>query len=379
MLKRSLLTLTAVTLLWPSAASASSAASSNQTLKAGFAGVDYAFYDRIGKKTLSSMKQARVKAARIVLYWHSAEPHRNQFRWNRSDALVGDLASRGIRTDLVVHDSPLWANGRMLGNVALDGQTRKTMPIGSAAAEQAWRDFLTAAVNRYGPNGTFWSGSGVFQSRYPGASPVPVKVWQIWNEPNIPGQSNGSPDAPGYAELVRISAPAIRAVDRTAQVALAGLPGKVDYPGTLFLQQLYQVPGLAKAFDLVAVHPYASNIPEVRQVLKSFHHVMVKNHDKKTGIWVSEVGWGSAPRDGHLNKGRDGQARYLTRTIRLLWGHRNKWGISKVSWFNWRDPDSYAGECPWCAYAGLFDNDDVAKPAFSAYKAAIRSLAVRRH
>jgi polysaccharide biosynthesis protein PslG len=378
--KRALLAL--ITLMLVCAASSiaaptQSAAPSQKTLKRNFSGVDYAFYDRITKKDLSSMKRAKVRAARLVLYWHSAEPQHGVFKWSRSDALIGDLASRGIRSDVVLHDSPLWANGRVLGGIALDGQTRKTMPVGSPQAEGYWEDFLTQAVARYGPNGTFWS--TVYQQRYPGRAPLPVNVWQIWNEPNIPGQSNGSPDVQGYGQLVKISAPAIRAVDPSATVALAGLPGKVDYPGTLFLSQLYKIPHIAKDFDLVAVHPYASSIPQVRQVLKSFRHVMLTNHDKQTGIWVSEIGWGSAPKDGHLNKGKDGQARYLKRTIRLLWLHRMKWNITKMSWFNWRDPDHYPGPCTWCPTAGLFTNDDQAKPSYDAYRSAINSLAVKRH
>jgi len=337
-----------------------------------FAGVDYPFYKRIGNDDLRAMRRARVRSVRMPLYWHQAEPHRGAFDWTAPDAIVGSLASQGIRTQLIPHDAPLWANGRTAGGIGLDGQTQTTPPLGSPEARLAWQDFVTRAVERYGRGGSFWSHE--YTAAYPGAAPLPVQIWQVWNEPNIPGQFDGGPDPTRYAELLRISSDAIRAADPKAVVALAGLPGNVNFSGWSFLDRLYQMPGLKRDFDLVAVHPYAPNLPDLRAEMRQFRDVMLDHHDRHTGIWVSEIGWGSAAPDGNLNKGLKGQASYVTRAFHLFVSHRRQWGVVRLSWFSWRDPPSAKGLCGWCAVAGLFDSSGHAKPAFKAYRLAVRGL-----
>ena len=82
-------------------------------------------------------------------------------------------------------------------------------------ASAGWFNFLRLAVQRYGPNGTFWAAN-------PTIPPRPIRVWQIWNEPNFkyfvthpnPGQ---------YGKLVKISSGAIRSIDPGAKIVLGGL------------------------------------------------------------------------------------------------------------------------------------------------------------
>ncbi len=74
--------------------------------------------------------------------------------WDASDHFIGALASHGIRALPFVWKSPAWIS-----------KSANAPPIDTAAHEQAWRDFLKAAVARYGPGGRFWT------NRYPGALP----------------------------------------------------------------------------------------------------------------------------------------------------------------------------------------------------------------
>jgi hypothetical protein len=336
-----------------------------------FAGVVFPFYTHIAKHDVRAMKKAHVRSVRLPLYWHAAEPQKGTFTWTSPDSIVGALASKGISVQLMPQGAPLWANGRTVAGVALDGQTQTTPPLGSPSAEHAWQNFVSHAVERYGAGGSYWSHE--YRAAYPGKPAVPVHIWQVWNEPNIPGQFDGSPNPVKYAELVKLASTAIRAVDPTAEVSLAGLPAKVSFPGRKFLDELYRALP-KKFFDLVAFHPYTSNRTDLRTQMRRFRRVMIKHDDGKTGIWVSEVGYGSADPDGHLNKGMDGQAKYLKTTMKMLAKHRRAWGVVRVSWFDWKDPRSYAGDCTWCAAAGLFDSEGHAKPAFRAYQAAVRGL-----
>jgi hypothetical protein len=99
----------------------------------------------------------------------------------------------------------------------VDGQREaRTAPIDSAADRQAWRDFLKAAVARYGPGGSYWA-SRYHQQYGAGATSLPVQSWQIWNEPNLKKYfSAGQTDqqsAERYATLLQISHDAIKSQD----------------------------------------------------------------------------------------------------------------------------------------------------------------------
>jgi len=333
-----------------------------------FWGLNYAYRTSLSPVELKRMKSARVETARMTINWSSVEAQQGSYNWAITDGIIDGLASRGIQPQPIVWGTPLWVNGRTFGGLPLDHQNIATPPLASPAAEQHWRDFLTAAVQRYGPGGTFWANE--YAQAHPGAAPMPLTGWQIWNEPNIPGSFEPGPDPQKYAELLKISHDAIVAADPNAKIILAGIPGRVAYPGWYFLNQLYkQNPGIANYFDEVAVHPYADNLAQIRDVVKSFRVVMEYYGDGDTPLWVSEFGWGSAPPDGHLNWGPNGQAYLLYKSLRMFATHRASWHLSSVSWFNWRDPpDDPNANCTWCRYSGLFTPDNKPKPAWNVFQ-----------
>src|SRR5687768_9040157 len=91
------------------------------------------------------MAAARIQTDRFLLTWRVVEPIRGTYRWASNDLVVGGLASRGIRPVPFVWGSPSWVGS---GNIARP-------PIDSPGDRQAWRDFLKAAVARYGPGGSY--------------------------------------------------------------------------------------------------------------------------------------------------------------------------------------------------------------------------------
>jgi hypothetical protein len=96
---------------------------------------------------------------------------------------------------------------------------------------------------------------------------------------------------------------------------------------------------------------------------------MKRHGDSGTGIWVTELGWGSGdPSEGPLIKGESGQKRMLRRSFNLLNSHAG-WRIRAIVWFSWRDPGEYVDGCtsPFCLSAGLFDENGESKPAWNAY------------
>src|SRR5262245_46239641 len=109
---------------------------------------------------LQGMEAAKVRTDRFEIGWRSVEPSQGARNWGASDHFIGALASHGIRALPFIWKSPSWIS-----------KSASAPPIDTAAHEQAWRNFLRAAVARYGPGGHFWANR--YQQLYPGAKPLP--------------------------------------------------------------------------------------------------------------------------------------------------------------------------------------------------------------
>ena len=72
-------------------------------------------------------------------------------------------------------------------------------------------------MRRYGPNGTLWA-------ERPDVPKLPIRSWQIWNEPNLRLYWCGKPNAKQYVAMLRTVGTAIKQVDRGAHIVTAGLP-----------------------------------------------------------------------------------------------------------------------------------------------------------
>ncbi len=316
---------------------------------------------------LQGMEAAKVRTDRFELSWRGAEPSQGTFNWTGPDHFVGALASHGIRALPFIWKSPSWV-----------AKGANTPPIDTAAHEQAWRDFLQAAVARYGRGGTYW-GAPYHREYGAGAVRLPIRSWQIWNEPNLrkffdPGGSNAEL-ARHYAELLRISSAAIKAQNPSAQVVLAGSPGYPPKGGPRaweFLNQLYAAtPKVKNYFDVAALHPYASNLDHVRIEIQKFRAVMNNHGERSKALWITELGWGSDPPDQFgINQGPVGQQQLLSKTYEMVLENRSAWNIQRLFWFLWRDPDpnsSFARRCSFCASAGLLRYNRTKKRSYGAF------------
>ena len=139
-----------------------------------------------------------------------------------------------------------------------------------------------------------------------------------------------------------------------------------------YLTRLYRVNGIRKAFDGVAVHPYARNVALVRQQTQLMVERIRRAHDNNVDLWVTEIGWASdGPKGNRLVVGKKGQAKRLRGTYKLFLNKRKAWNVRNVSWYAWRDHQSPV-ICAWCAYAGMVAEGGGSKPAFKAFKKLAR-------
>jgi hypothetical protein len=178
-------------------------------------------------------------------------------------------------------------------------------------------------------------------------------------------------DIKEYARMVKAAGTAIHAVDPEADVILGGTWGpasakKVVLPNKAYLKKLYSVKGIKKAFDSLALHPYASNTGAALAQLKEVRRVAKREGDRNVGTWVTEIGWATdGPKKNPYVKGMDGQAKLLRKTLGKF--EAPKFNLKGVFWYSWRDLPGGELICDWCGYAGLRNVDGSPKPAWSEF------------
>jgi hypothetical protein len=308
---------------------------------------------------LKRLGRSHVTTVRWGFRWIRVQPTKGVYNWHVTDEVIGDLASRGLRVLPVVTSPPAWA-------AAPDRP-----PLKTRAARNGWRTFLKAAVERYGPRGEYWTGE--YKTVHPDGRAKPITTWQIWNEQNL--RFGAQYVKPGkYRRLVAMSHKAITKADRRAKIVLGGMPGYVQTKAWAYLKRLYQARRFKRKFDGVAIHPYSGDVRHVFVQLKLMRRVMRKAHDGRTGLWITELGWGSKrpSRSEPINKGLKGQKRMLKKTFTRLKNQRKRWHLQHAYWFDWRDEPRGTRACSFCTTSGLFRHSQKPKPAWRAFKQVTR-------
>jgi hypothetical protein len=328
----------------------------------GFYGLNWSgLHDKAWSgKDARMLNQSGTETLRWSMFWARIERSPGQFDWSVQDTVVGDLASKGITVLPILSGTPGW-----LANSPSDP------PLDSQEQRDAWEHFIQEAIRRYGPNGAYWRGP--YQAEHPGESAHPIKIWQVWNEPNLKSHWKPQPSPGAYARLLKLSHEAILGADPRAKVMFAGMPGySLDINAWDFLRKVYRRKGVKRSFDIAALHPYALNVRQMDQEIGHVRHAIHKAGDGHTPLWITEIGWGSLPRNAtrfHLTKGMEGQAEVLTHTFKNLRARRHRWHIQRVLWFNFRDPQGgNAQGCSFCTSAGLLNYDFSTKPSWSAFR-----------
>jgi hypothetical protein len=315
---------------------------SAQALPRGFFGI--APQTGIGPKDTARMRGGGLETIRAPLNWGAVQPsRRGGFDWSSFDDVVATAAADRLEVLPFLCSPPRWA---------IHPGTR--LPIDSGRQRRAWAEFARGAVERYGPQGTFW------EEHAPGTKDplprLPIHAWQIWNEENFFYFTR--PASPTrYAKLLAISHRAIHRADPRAEVVMGGLFGnpKQGPPAAMdavdFLDRLYRVRGVKADFDAVALHPYAADAGELRVLVEGVRQTMIRHGDRRAGLYLTEIGWGSQERSPvSFEVGLRGQAQQLRAAYGYLLGNRNRLNLRQVVWFSWKDEPL----CGFCDSVGLF-------------------------
>jgi len=285
------------------------------------------------------------------------------------DAIVERAAKHNVEVLPYLTGAPNWA----VPSVFVPGDNKAKAPAhlpAAGAAATSWSKFVKEAVARYGSTGSFWA-------THPAVPKKPIKVWQIWNEPNFK-YFVAKPNPAEYGRLVKLSSTAIKSADPSGQLLLAGMFAfpkgclKEKKPKSPcaddFLDQMYKkTPGVKTKFQWVALHPYTDKYQELTTSIEAFRNTLIKHKDAGKGLWITELGWSSKPVNRATNifaKGEAGQATQLKGAFTLLRNRATKWKLQRVYWFS---VDDSIGTCNFCDGSGLFGDGFVPKKSWYEY------------
>jgi len=240
-----------------------------------------------------------------------------------------------------------------------------------------WARFVYAAVNRYKPGGVLAQQQGWTNGQG-------IRVWEIWNEPDLGFFFSGT--VTDYARLLKVAFLAARHADPNAQILLGGL-ANFEKPNwlrdTLNVIAIYPDRDANEwFFDSVAVHNYVTawntfyHLYRARVMLDSF------GLTDKT-LWLNEAGvavWDDPP--GPVN---DPNSLY-----RATMQEQAAFTIQAATFAVWLRTeamlifqlyDDFGNGCPGIDAYGLVRNvpnapcnpgDGTPRPAYSAYQVVTR-------
>jgi len=192
------------------------------------------------------MKDAGLYWDRDGIDYGDVHPKPDVWKWDFMDKCVTLAKEEGI--NLI---------GLLLGGPQPDTATRR----------KAYGEYVYQVVNRYKDT---------------------VKIWEIWNEPNIPSFWD-KPDVKLYTLLVKEAYTQAKKADPTCTVIIGSTSG----PGTDWFNGIHDNGGWAYC-DGISIHPYAMAGNPIEQGLDKTLQLLKKQFaafGKPKPIWSTEVGW----------------------------------------------------------------------------------------
>ena len=325
---------------------------------------------------LDKMVATGIESLRVEFVWGAEQPYATPSDVPASQAkqflTIGGVPTTFAPTDHLV-SLAAQRHLAIVGTVLVTpGWAAKTHVVGQynlPISNSTYAAYLRALVGHYGPHGTFWR-------NHPSLPRVPIRTWQIWNEPNLALYWPEEPFAPGYVEMLRAAHDAIKGSDPGAKIVLAGMPND----SWNALATIYKVAGARRLFDAVAVHPFTLQPAGVLTILSRVRDVMNRNGDRHKPILATEVSWpsglGQASQHFGFETTEAGQARNVAALLPMLGKARTRLGLAGFYWYTWAGRDRRHHNS--FEFAGLFryrsPKQFIAKPAYAAFRKGALAL-----
>lgn len=311
---------------------------------------------------LRSMRARGVTLLRQTFDWSVIERRPGRYDFSFFDGFVGAAAKAGITVMPILFNPPSFHSRRPKRS-----KVRGTFPP-KRPADMA--RYAVAAAQRYGPEGAFWR-------KHPSIPAMPVRTWQVWNEPNLPVYWRPTPSATGYVRLLEAVSRGLRTVDPGAEVVSAGLPDSASrgsVPLERYITTMLEA-GAAEWITTLAINPYAARPQGVMEILESARRTLDAHGASQVQLRATELGWSDVGPGSPFRAGRQGQAARVGDLIAALGAQRESLKLLGFAYFNWRDAKPYPGYVDfWGLHTGLLTISGRPKPAMAAFAAATAAL-----
>jgi hypothetical protein len=311
--------------------------------------------EHLSDTDVARLGQGGAEVMRLPLDWRQVEPFEGApYDFAEHDRIIRAAATAGIQVLPLIGYSTSWT--------AETAAEQPDTPEGLAQHDA----YVRAMVARYKPGGDFWAAN-------PDIPQLPLTEWQVWNEPNLKKHWTGALHPKHYVPFLKRVRRAILDEDAAAKIVLAGMPEfHQEYPCSEYLRDLYEIKGVRRLFDTVAVNTYMRRTKGLETVLRRLRTLMNKNGDRDKDIWISEMGWASAgPKRNEAVTDIKGQAENLKKGFRLLKRRDERYGLSAATWYTLQDheQDPRNRDVFWY-HTGLFALDGSPKPSWFAFTTA---------
>ena len=320
------------------------------------------FAERDGITAYHVAHAAGMRVVRLPVNWgdvvksvpaNATDPNDPAYDWIKVDDRLDRIVANGLQPLISVVKTPTWAATRP------GGKTPHASDLGA---------FMTALARRYD-----------------GTSRHRVRLWQLWNEPNLKTylDTRGAPEA--YRSMLAAAHAAVHAVHDDNVLVGGGLGpfggprGRYGMAPLKFMRRLFR---RETRFDVWSHHPYTSGPPtrsayakddaslgdlgEIRRLLRRAERA---GRIGSTRLWVTEFSWDSKPPDPYGVPVRE-HARWVAEALYRLWRH----GVGVAIWFQLRDNPHDGHLWGQTFQSGLFYrttalySDERPKPALRAFR-----------
>lgn len=235
------------------------------------------------------MKNAGIFWDRDPIPWGVVEPAKDAWDWSCPDGAARFNEEQGINSIILLSGCSAWSNNT---------------PPTTDSERAAYAEYVYRMVSRY-------------KDRF--------KVWEIWNEPNIPFFWP-QPNVKDYTLLLRDAYAAAKRADPTCTVLAANTSG----PDLTFIRGIHQHGGW-DSFDGLCIHPYSmagGPIPQKFDRILRMINDFVRSTGKPKSLWITEMGWVAKTPEEERN-----QAIWLFQSHIIALAN----GVEKLCWFDLDD------------------------------------------
>lgn len=248
---------------------------------------------------------------RWPLYWSGVETAPGTYYWEKVDeTVIGDV-THGLQSNVILMGTPCFyredrcdlaaaapverPEGRLMltapETARPDGLYDPVFTDGSDVPgagktinpDNAWARFVFATVSRYKPGGELAANQGW-------AAGAGVRVWEIWNEPDLAFFWDGTTQE--YARLLKVAYMAAKQADPQARVMIGGLAYFEEDAFLELVLRVFDSDPLAPAYgyfhDIVAVHNYFQSWDSWWYVYRT--EVTLAQRGLQKDIWLNESG-----------------------------------------------------------------------------------------